>query len=101
MIRTRPEGRATDIKQTKAKSNVKKMSLSKSESDKSSSPNKVKISSGSPKKIKTPPSSPAKTSVKMETSPVSTQASDTSSNTQKVNLDINLIYMYTNKNGTK
>jgi len=98
MIRTRPEGKAADIKPiVTKKSNVKKI-LSKSESDKSSpSPNKAKALLDSPKKIKTP-SSPVKTSVKTKTSPISKQTSDISNDIQKVNLDINLTYMHIHKN---
>lgn len=92
MIRTRPKGKAEDIKPatTKARSNSKKI-LNKSESDKSPSPNKGKTSSDLVQKIKTPPSSLVKT----ETSPVSKQISDISNNTQKVNLVINLTYIHT------
>lgn len=90
MIRMRPEGKA-DIKPVKAKSYVKKI-FSKFESDES--PNKTKALLDSPKKVKTPPFSPVKTSVNTKTSPASKQTSDASSNTQKVNLDINLTYMH-------
>lgn len=83
MIRTRPEGKAADIKPTRARSNVKKIS-NKLESDKSLSPDKVKTSLDSAKEIKTPPSSPVKTKT---SSPVS-------SKTQMVDLDINLTYVH-------
>lgn len=83
MIRTKPEGKAENIKPTKVRSNVKKI-LNKSESDKSPSPNKGKALSDLVKKIKTPPSSPVRTNK----SPVSKQISDISNNTEeKVNLD--------------
>ncbi|XP_011874559.1 PREDICTED: replication factor C subunit 1 isoform X2 [Vollenhovia emeryi] len=59
MIRTRPEGKAVNVKPTKTKPSVKNV-LNKSESDKSSSSNEVKALS-SAKKIKTPPSSPVET----------------------------------------
>jgi len=96
MIRTRPEGKAADIKPTVTKkSNIKKI-LNKSKSDKSPSPNKAKALLDSPKKIKTPPSSPVKTSVKTKTSSsISKQTSDISNDIQKVNLDINLTCMHT------
>jgi len=93
MIRTRPEGKAADIKPTKAKSNVKKI-FRKFESDESPSPNKTKALLDSPKKIKIPPSLSVKTSVNMETSPTSKQDLNASNNTQKVNIDINLTYMH-------
>ncbi|KAG5345632.1 RFC1 factor, partial [Acromyrmex heyeri] len=83
MIRTRPEGKATDIKPTKAKSNVKKI-FRKFESDESPSPNKTKTLLDSPKKIKISPSLPVKTSVNTETSPASKQILDASNNTQKI-----------------
>jgi len=84
MIRTRPEGKVEDIKPA-AKRNAKKIS-NKFESDKSLSPSKSEILFTSPEKIKTPlPSTVIKTSL-----PVSTQISNTSSNSQEVNPNINL-----------
>ncbi|XP_012535848.1 replication factor C subunit 1 [Monomorium pharaonis] len=77
MIRTRPEGRAEDIKPVIKKSNIKK-SLNKSESDKLLLLNETSFST---KKVKTPSSSPVKTEILPS---VSKEASDMSNNIQKM-----------------
>lgn len=93
MIRTRPEGKLEDSKPVtaRAKPNARKVS-NKSESDKSSpSPNKAKVPSTSSKKETTPPL--PHTSEKTKASPpVLKQISGTSSNSQEVNLDVNLTH---------
>ncbi|XP_018342281.1 PREDICTED: replication factor C subunit 1 isoform X1 [Trachymyrmex septentrionalis] len=83
MIRTRSEGKAADIKPTKAKSNVKKI-FKKFESDES--PNKTKALLDSLKKIKILSSLPEKTSVNTKTSSASKQILDVSNDTQKANI---------------
>ncbi|EFN78410.1 replication factor C subunit 1 [Harpegnathos saltator] len=92
MIRTRPEGKSEDIKPTKAKPNVKKMS-SKSESDTSPSPNKTKALLVSPKKETSPISSlkikmsPKSVEIKISL-PEPKQTSDISSNLQEATTNV-------------
>lgn len=85
MIRTRPEGKAEDVKPltTKAKSSAKKIS-NKFEEDKSPPPQKVKSAPTCDfsDKIKTPPSSPMKT-----TSSSVPKTLDANNYSQEVNLD--------------